>query len=131
MDGWQSQDYIFNLRFERRIFQTKSYGGLGNLLLTNLLPMNLLLISAISYNLFSILTIVKYSSNLKSCFRFEHTCVAYDKALAKYVVNTANLNATVADNTPRLTFSFYRDHFLSPMKQYIYFWKLGFGLCKK
>ena len=33
--------------------------------------------------------------------RFEHTCVAYDKALAKYVVNTANLNATIADNTPR------------------------------
>ena len=31
--------------------------------------------------------------------------MAYDKALAKYVVNTANLNATVADNTPRLTFS--------------------------
>ena len=38
-------------------------------------------------------------------FRFEHTCVAYDKALAKYVVNTANLNATIADNTPRWTFS--------------------------
>ena len=50
-------------------------------------------------------------NNAQICYRFEHTCVAYDKALAKYVVNTANLNATVADNTPRLTFSSPRDHF--------------------
>lgn len=34
-------------------------------------------------------------------FRFEHTCVTYDQKLAKYIVNTANLNATVADRTPR------------------------------
>ena len=50
--------------------------------------------------------------------RFEHTCVAYDKALAKYVVNTANLNATIADNTPRWNFF----HFFLSKTSSIYTW---------
>jgi len=34
-------------------------------------------------------------------YRFEHTCVAYDKESAKYAVSFSNLNKHVADRTPR------------------------------
>ena len=35
-------------------------------------------------------------------YRFEHSCVAYDQKVAKYVVSVNNLNRVVADNmTPR------------------------------
>jgi len=34
-------------------------------------------------------------------YRFEHSCVSYDKAHAKYAVSITNLNKVVADNTPR------------------------------
>ena len=35
-------------------------------------------------------------------YRFEHSCVSYDKVLAKYVVSMSNLNKMVPDNhTPR------------------------------
>ena len=35
-------------------------------------------------------------------YRFEHTCVAYDKAVAKYAVSLTSLNKFVQDKTPRL-----------------------------
>ena len=34
-------------------------------------------------------------------YRFENTCVTYDKSQAKYVVNIGNMDKIVADNTPR------------------------------
>ena len=34
-------------------------------------------------------------------YRFEHTCVSYDKEAAKYAVSFSNLNRHVADRTPR------------------------------
>jgi hypothetical protein len=34
-------------------------------------------------------------------YRFEHTCVAYDKETAKYAVSFSNLNKHVTDRTPR------------------------------
>ena len=34
-------------------------------------------------------------------YRFEHSCVSYDKQEAKYAVSITNLNKISADNTPR------------------------------
>eukprot|EP00090_Calanus_glacialis_P004674 TRINITY_DN13527_c0_g1_i1.p1 TRINITY_DN13527_c0_g1~~TRINITY_DN13527_c0_g1_i1.p1 ORF type:complete len:460 (-),score=70.14 TRINITY_DN13527_c0_g1_i1:189-1568(-) len=34
-------------------------------------------------------------------YRFEHSCVSYDKTQAKYAVSITNLNKVIADNTPR------------------------------
>ena len=34
-------------------------------------------------------------------YRFENTCVTYDKSQAKYVVNIGNMDKIVPDNTPR------------------------------
>ena len=34
-------------------------------------------------------------------YRFEHSCVSYDKTHAKYAVSITNLNKVIADNTPR------------------------------
>ena len=34
-------------------------------------------------------------------YRFEHSCVSYDKQEAKYAVSITNLNKIRADNTPR------------------------------
>ena len=36
-------------------------------------------------------------------YRFEHSCVSYDKQEAKYAVSITNLNKIRADNTPRYT----------------------------
>jgi len=35
--------------------------------------------------------------------RFEHSCVTYDKSLAKYVVSISNMNKVIPDNTPRIS----------------------------
>ena len=34
-------------------------------------------------------------------YRFEHSCVSYDKQEAKYAVSITNLNKIRPDNTPR------------------------------
>ena len=34
-------------------------------------------------------------------YRFEHSCVSYDKQEAKYAVSITNLNKVRPDNTPR------------------------------
>ena len=34
-------------------------------------------------------------------YRFEHTCVSYDKQISKYLVSLAGLNKFVQDKTPR------------------------------
>ena len=34
-------------------------------------------------------------------YRFEHSCVSYDKKESKYAVSITNLNKIVPDNTPR------------------------------
>ena len=34
-------------------------------------------------------------------YRFEHSCVSYDKQEAKYAVSITNLNKIKPDNTPR------------------------------
>ena len=34
-------------------------------------------------------------------YRFENTCVTYDKSQAKYVVDIGNMDKIVPDNTPR------------------------------
>ena len=40
-------------------------------------------------------------------YRFEHSCVAYDQKVAKYVVSVNNLNRVIADNmTPRWAFPY-------------------------
>ena len=39
--------------------------------------------------------------------RFEHTCVAYDKALSKYAISYATLNKFGPDRTPRLDLIFF------------------------
>ena len=40
-------------------------------------------------------------------YRFEHSCVAYDQKVAKYVVSVNNLNRVIADNmTPRWAFHY-------------------------
>merc|ERR1712147_527810 len=36
-------------------------------------------------------------------YRFEHSCVSYDKVMAKYVVSMSNLNKMIPDNTPRIS----------------------------
>merc|ERR1719186_1006791 len=34
-------------------------------------------------------------------YRFEHSCVSYDKKESKYAVSITNLNKVIPDNTPR------------------------------
>jgi len=36
-------------------------------------------------------------------YRFDHSCVSYDKVMAKYVVSMSNLNKMTPDNTPRIS----------------------------
>jgi len=36
-------------------------------------------------------------------YRFEHSCVTYDRKMAKYVVSIGNLNNILPDNTPRIS----------------------------
>ena len=36
-------------------------------------------------------------------YRFENSCVTYDKSAAKYAINIGNLDKIIPDSTPRYT----------------------------
>ena len=100
---WLENNWL-TFRFALLTCPMKLSGGLGELEILEMVKLDfcILLWPIFSSKICFETLFVEYILPIYS--RFEHTCVAYDKALAKYVVNTANLNATIADNTPRWNF---------------------------
>lgn len=65
-------------------------------------------------------------------YRFENSCVTYDKGAAKYAINIGNLDKIIPDNTPRYKYlqNLHNNQTITPRFNYrIYMNPIGICCC--